>query len=98
RTPTNGGATPQALRPKAAGARPGLAQGGRPPLRPAPKPRPKPVVERVRRTASADLEAEMLQRFDQLRDQDLYQVLGVAPTATTTDIRHEYYGLAKTFH
>jgi curved DNA-binding protein CbpA len=98
RAPTNGGATAQAPRPKIAGARPGPGQAGRPPLRVAPKPRPKPVVERVRRTASADLEAEMLQRFEQLRDQDLYQVLGVAPAATSTDIRHEYYGLAKKFH
>lgn len=96
RAPTNGGATPQAPRPKPAGARPGVA--GRPPLRPAPKPRPTPIVERVRRTASADLEAEMLQRFEQMRNQDLYQVLGVAATATSTDIRHEYYSLAKKFH
>jgi len=98
RVPTNGGATAQPPRPGPAGARPGLAHAGRPAPRPAPKPRPKPVVERVRRTASADLEAEMLQRFEQMRDQDLYQVLGVAPAATTTDIRHEYYGLAKKFH
>jgi len=40
----------------------------------------------------------MLQRFDQMRQQDLYQVLGVVSTAQTDDIRRAYYTLAKRFH
>ena len=56
------------------------------------------VTERVRPTASPDLEAEMLQRFDQLREQDLYQVLGVIATANPDEVRRAYYALAKRFH
>jgi len=40
----------------------------------------------------------MLQRFDQMRQQDLYQVLGVAAGSANDDIRRAYYGLAKKFH
>ncbi|HEU4401060.1 MAG TPA: DnaJ domain-containing protein, partial [Candidatus Polarisedimenticolia bacterium] len=56
------------------------------------------VSERVRPSASADLESEMLQRFDQMRDQDLFQVLGVTTSAGPDDVRRAYYGLAKRFH
>jgi curved DNA-binding protein CbpA len=105
RTPANGGATAapqagaaQAPRPRPAGHRPAFGHGVRPAPRPAAKPRTTPIIERVRPATSAELEAEMLRRFEQMRDQDLYQVLGVASTATSKDIRHEYYGLAKKFH
>ena len=89
RVPKNGGAP----KPGPAGARPGAG-------RPAPTaPRKvQKVVERVRPSTSAELESEMLQRFSQMRDQDLYQVLGVLGTASTSDVRRAYYGLAKRFH
>ncbi|HXH28578.1 MAG TPA: DnaJ domain-containing protein, partial [Candidatus Polarisedimenticolia bacterium] len=46
----------------------------------------------------ADLEAEIMQRFERMRDQDLYQVLEVLPSATADDIRRAYYALARKFH
>ena len=93
RTPTNGGAT-------ATHPRPAPKPGSRPPApRPAMTPRRvTSITERVRPTASADVEAEMLQRFEQLREQDLYQVLGLVSTANADDIRRAYYALAKKFH
>jgi curved DNA-binding protein CbpA len=56
------------------------------------------TAERVRPATSPDLEAEMLARFEQMRQQDLYQVLGTPPAAGTDDIRRAYYVLAKKFH
>jgi hypothetical protein len=102
---STGGAAPaqakSAARPGTAPARPGAASA-----RPGTAPRPGTaaprrvtgVSERVRPATAPDLEAEMLQRFDQIRDQDLYQVLGALATASTSDIRRAYYGLAKRFH
>jgi len=52
----------------------------------------------VRPATPAELETEMLQRFEQMRDQDLYQVLGVATGSLSDDVRRAYYGLAKKFH
>jgi curved DNA-binding protein CbpA len=40
----------------------------------------------------------MLQRFDRMHHQDLYQVLDTPPTASADDIRRAYYTLAKRFH
>jgi DnaJ-domain-containing protein 1 len=57
-----------------------------------------PAQERVRPSASADLEGEMLARFEAMRDQDLYQVLGVPATTSGDEVRRAYYGLAKRFH
>ncbi|HYS77255.1 MAG TPA: J domain-containing protein, partial [Candidatus Dormibacteraeota bacterium] len=56
------------------------------------------ITERVRPATTPDLEAEMLQRFERLRAQDLYEVLGVPQAATATEIRHAYYALARRFH
>jgi len=56
------------------------------------------ITERVRPATTPDLEAEMLQRFERLRAQDLYEVLGIAPAAAATEIRRAYYALAKRFH
>jgi curved DNA-binding protein CbpA len=82
RVPGNGGAP-----------RPG------PQARPASAPRKvTSISERVRPSTSAELENEMLQRYDQLRDQDLFQVLGVQAGSSANDIRRAYYGLAKRFH
>jgi curved DNA-binding protein CbpA len=91
---------------------PPLQPAPRPAARPSPrrqagaaKPRPgsapRPVTgvtERVRAAAGPDLEAEMLQRFELMREQDLYQVLGTRGGAGTAEIRRAYYGLAKKFH
>ncbi len=77
-------------------ARPGARSAG-----PAPPTAPRRVTsiaERVRPATTPDLEAEMLQRFERLRAQDLYEVLGVPQTATATEIRHAYYALARRFH
>lgn len=110
RTPTNGGATATHPQPAPAAASRVAAKGTapaaavRPGLRPsASRPTMAPrrvtsVTERVRPTASADVEAEMLQRFDQMREQDLYQVLGLVSTANPDEIRRAYYALAKKFH
>lgn len=65
---------------------------------PTPPRRVVSITERVRPSASPDLEAEMLQRFDRLREQDLYQVLDVVSTANPDEIRRAYYALAKKFH
>jgi curved DNA-binding protein CbpA len=108
RTPTNGGAT--ATHPQPATAPRAAAKGAAPAAAPRPGARPSAsrpamaprrvtaITERVRPTASADVEAEMLQRFDQLREQDLYQVLGLVSTANADEVRRAYYALAKKFH
>ena len=41
---------------------------------------------------------EMLQRFLALTGQTLYQVLGLIPGATESEVRHAYYSLAKRLH
>jgi curved DNA-binding protein CbpA len=83
------GARPAGPRPAGGGAirRPGS------PLR-----RVTPIKERARPVTTPDLENEMLQRFEQMRDQDLYQVLGVASGSFEDDVRRAYYTLAKRFH
>jgi curved DNA-binding protein CbpA len=48
--------------------------------------------------SDADLEAEMLQRYQSLHNQDLYQVLGVSSGARTDEVRRVYYALARKFH
>jgi len=106
RAPANGGAAaavPQAgataaARAKPAAHRPVTSHASRPARPSAAKPRVIPIAERARPSTSAELEAEMLRRFEQMRDQDLYQVLGVTVAAPSIDIRREYYGLAKRFH
>src|SRR5207245_8537371 len=47
---------------------------------------------------SADLETEVLDRFSRMRDQDLYQVLGVTRSASSDEVRRAYYTLAKRLH
>jgi len=41
---------------------------------------------------------EMLERFAALKGQTFYQVLGVAPASTESEVRHAYYTLAKRLH
>jgi len=91
--------TPKVAAPAGAAKPPARTQMGRP--KPAPTVSPRSVTgltERVRRTAGPDLEAEMLQRYERLREQDLYQILGTLASSSTADIRRAYYGLAKKFH
>jgi curved DNA-binding protein CbpA len=110
RAPTNGGATPTPARPasspvtpprasaKPATPRPGTASS---PRRATPATAPRRVTsiaERVRPATTPDLEVEMLQRFELMRDQDLYQVLGVPSGSRLDEIRRGYYGLAKRLH
>ncbi len=83
---------------KPAGARAGTSHPARRPAPPTAKHRVTSIVERVRPATPAELETEMLQRFEQMRDQDLYQVLGVASGSSPDDVRRAYYGLAKKFH
>lgn len=84
-------------RPAAAGrrplvaAKPGAAKPTAARKPPAPAPPPPAASE-------ADLEAEMLQRFQTLHTQDLYQVLGVSSGARTDEVRRVYYALARKFH
>jgi DnaJ-class molecular chaperone len=40
----------------------------------------------------------MLQRYQNLHNQDLYQVLGVSSGARTDEVRRAYYALARKFH
>ena len=87
-----------AVKPASPGApaRPGVRSAAHaPPTSPR---RVTSITERVRPSTTPDLEVEMLQRFERLRAQDLYEVLGIAPAATRTEIRHAYYALAKRFH
>jgi DnaJ-domain-containing protein 1 len=84
-----------AARP-AAGARPRLGERRkltpvrRPPAPVVPKPTPLPD--------EAQVEMEMGQRFDQIHALDLYQVLGVSPSAAVDEVRRAYYALARRFH
>src|SRR5207245_11752419 len=80
--------------PSGAPARPGMRSAAPP----TPPRRVTSITERVRPSTTPDLEAEMLQRFERLRAQDLYEVLGITPAAAATEIRHAYYALAKKFH
>jgi curved DNA-binding protein CbpA len=101
RPPAPPGARPQtapakgpgvAGRRPAAAAKPGAprpAAGARKP--PAPAPPPPPATD-------AELETEMLQRYQGLHNQDLYQVLGVSSGARTDEVRRAYYALARKFH
>ncbi len=72
--------------------------GGAPRTRRRAKPPAPPRVERVRPATSADLEQEMLDRFQKLNENDLYAVLGVDNSSGSDDVRRSYYGLAKRFH
>lgn len=45
-----------------------------------------------------ELKSEMVQRFDAIHTQDLYEVLGVPRSAGPEEVRAAYYGLAKKFH
>ena len=83
---------------KAGGARAGASHPARRPAPPTAPRRVTSIVERVRPATPAELETEMLQRYEQLRDQDLYQVLGVPSGSPQDDVRRAYYGLAKKFH
>ena len=99
--PAPPGARQQAAPSKGAGAaarRPAAAikpGAGRPAAAarkpPAPAPPPPPATD-------AELEAEMLQRYQGLHNQDLYQVLGVSSGARTDEVRRAYYALARKFH
>jgi len=93
--------------PAPAGARPGAAvlpgrtpKNGGAPRKPAPAPAKKvvPMPERVRPAASADLETEVADRFARMREQNLYDVLGIAKSSGTDDIRRAYYALARRLH
>ena len=83
---------------KPVGARAGASHPARRPAPPTAPRRVTSIVERVRPATPAELETEMLQRYEQLRDQDLYQVLGVPSGSPQDDVRRAYYGLAKKFH
>jgi len=41
---------------------------------------------------------EMLERFSALMGQNFYQVLGLTPSASDSEVRHAYYSLAKRLH
>jgi len=93
-----------AARPATGAARPGtgarprlgerrkLTAVRRPPAPPPAVPKPTPLPD------GAQLEMDMSQRFDQIHALDLYQVLGVTPTAPVDEIRRAYYALARRFH
>jgi curved DNA-binding protein CbpA len=108
RIPGNGG-SPAAAPPKPAAAPKSVAAPG--PAAPDGKPAaPKPRVVTGRTTPAAspaaaaearisgEIEMEMLERFDRLNDQNMYEVLGVEPIVTTLDIRRAYYALARKLH
>jgi hypothetical protein len=88
---------PHGLAPK-----PRMGMGGRPtrlmrrPVAAAPKP-PRPVEVRPP-DSPAEIEAEMLRRFQDIHILDLYQVLDVAPVATPEVVRRSYYALARRLH
>jgi curved DNA-binding protein CbpA len=95
------GAKPQAAAAKGtatAGRRPGAAAkpGAAKPAAAVRKPPPAPPP--VPQMSDAELEAEMLQRYQGLHNQDLYQVLGVSAGAGTDEVRRAYYALARKFH
>jgi curved DNA-binding protein CbpA len=90
---------PAAGQPKAIPASRAPGNGGAP-KRPAPTPPRKitSVTDRVRPAVSADLEAEVAERFSKMRDQDLYQVLGVVASTSVDEVRRAYYALARRLH
>jgi curved DNA-binding protein CbpA len=107
--PTTAGTTPaqaaaSPARPASPGSRPAASGTRRPtdrrvaPVRRPPPAVKKPVADAGALPEGAELEAEMGQRFEQIDTQDLYQVLGVGPSAQVDDIRRAYYALARRFH
>jgi DnaJ-like protein/uncharacterized protein DUF4388/tetratricopeptide repeat protein len=86
RAPGNGGA------PK----RPATTASKRPPA--APPRKVTSISDRVRPAPSADLQAEVMDRFSRMRDQDLYQVLGVTGATSVDEVRRAYYALARRLH
>jgi DnaJ-domain-containing protein 1 len=98
--PATSGARPPAVPARgtaAPGRRPGaVAKPGA--SKPAAARKPPPVPPPAPRLSEADLEAEMLQRYHGLHNQDLYQVLGVSSGAGADEVRRVYYALARKFH
>ncbi len=94
-SPVAGGVAGRVASPAAAPRPSGRPVASRPPMPPR---RVTSITERVRPSATPIVEAEMLQRFEKLREQDLYQVLGVDSGANPDEIRRAYYALAKQFH
>ncbi len=99
-----GAAKPGAARPGAArqGARPVQQAGktaGRPgAARPTLVPKRPLVPKAAPVTNAAELEREMMIRFEQIDSLDLYQALGVARGAPTDEVRRAYYALTRRFH
>jgi DnaJ-domain-containing protein 1 len=97
--PRPGAAKPGAAKPGSRPLRPAgkgsTRPGGRPALvakRPLPPPKPTPA------STSAELEREMMIRFEQIDALDLYQSLGVARGAPVDEVRRAYYALTRRFH
>ncbi|HUD71838.1 MAG TPA: DnaJ domain-containing protein, partial [Dongiaceae bacterium] len=86
-------------KPGARPLRPAGKAGGRPGAsRPTLVPKRAQVPKAAPVTNAAELEREMLIRFEQIDSLDLYQALGVARGAPTDEVRRAYYALTRRFH
>ncbi len=88
-------AKPAAPPPQEPAARPAPA---RPKPKPGPKTSPPPAQKATASKVPSDLTRKIQEKYQKVKDVDLFQVLEVSPKADAAQIKKSFLRLAKTFH